>query len=182
MGSSSSLTAVRARSKRFSDILPSSKQMVLRPTQPTDRLSSSSGSNPSPMTTSVDPPPISMTKPLVGAHGAGVRDTGVNQTRFFESGNDFDGVAESGACSFQKPALALCAPQRIGADHSHAIRLHRAQPLAETLEAAQRAIGGGFVQAPAVAHTGREAHHFAQPVQYDELVVRIPRDDHVKAV
>ncbi len=83
---------------------------------------------------------------------------------------------------FQKPALALCAPQRIGADHAHAVRVHGAQPLAETFEAAQRAVGGRLIQPPAVAHAGREAHHFAQAVQDDELAVRIPRDDHVKAV
>ena len=41
MGSSSSLTAVRARSSRFAEILPSSKKLALNPTQPTDRLSSS---------------------------------------------------------------------------------------------------------------------------------------------
>ena len=69
MGSSSSLTAVRARSKRFSDILPSSKKQVVKPTQPTDRLSSSNGSNPSPMTTSVEPPPMSTTSRLSGLMG-----------------------------------------------------------------------------------------------------------------
>src|SRR5208283_4872408 len=100
MGSSSSLTAVRARSKRFSDILPSSKQMALRPTQPTDRLSSSSGSNPSPMITSVDPPPISTTSRLSGFMGL-VCTTPEYQTGFFQSGDDFDGMAESGPRSFQ---------------------------------------------------------------------------------
>ena len=69
MGSSSSLTAVRARSKRFSDILPSSKQVLLKPTQPTDKLSSSSGLKPSPMTTSVEPPPMSTTSRLSGLIG-----------------------------------------------------------------------------------------------------------------
>ncbi len=69
MGSSSSLTAVRARSKRFSEILPSSKQIALRPTHPTDRLSSSKGLNPSPITTSVDPPPMSITSRLSGLMG-----------------------------------------------------------------------------------------------------------------
>jgi hypothetical protein len=121
-------------------------------------------------------------QPLVRIHGAGVRNAGINQTRFFQPGNDFDGVPESGPRSFQEPALALGAPQRVGADHPYAIRTHRAQPLAESLEAAQRPLGGRIIQAPGVAHAGREAHHFAQPVQYDELVVRIPRHNHVKAV
>ena len=69
MGSSSSLTAVRARSKRFSEIRPSSKYVAQRPTQPTDKLSSSRGENPSPITTSVEPPPMSMTRRLSGLMG-----------------------------------------------------------------------------------------------------------------
>jgi hypothetical protein len=60
---------VRALSKRRSEILPSSKQIVVRPTQPTDRLSSSKGFNPSPMTTSVEPPPMSITSRLSGLDG-----------------------------------------------------------------------------------------------------------------
>ena len=69
MGSSSSLTAVRARSKRFSDMRPSSKKLVVNPTHPTDKLSSNSGLNPSPMTTSVEPPPMSITRRLSGLIG-----------------------------------------------------------------------------------------------------------------
>jgi len=38
-------------------------------TQPTDRLSSSRGLKPSPITTSVDPPPMSMTSRLSGLMG-----------------------------------------------------------------------------------------------------------------
>ena len=60
--------------------------------------------------------------------------------------------------------------------------MHRAQPLSEALEAAQGAVGGGVVEAPAVAQAGGEAHHLAQPVQYDQLAVRVARHHHVKAV
>jgi hypothetical protein len=69
IGSSSSRTAVRARSKRFSEILPSSKKLALKPTQPTDKLSSSNGLKPSPITTSVEPPPMSITSRLSGLMG-----------------------------------------------------------------------------------------------------------------
>ena len=69
MGSNSSRTAVRARSKRFSEILPSSKKVAPKPTQPTDKLSSSNGSKPWPMTTSVEPPPMSITSRLSGLNG-----------------------------------------------------------------------------------------------------------------
>jgi len=43
---------------------PPSKYSWPSSTQPTDRLSSSSGLKPSPITTSVDPPPMSMTSRL----------------------------------------------------------------------------------------------------------------------
>ena len=56
------------------------------------------------------------------------------------------------------------------------------KPLPEAFEAAQRALGGRVVEPPAVAQTGAEPHHLAQPVQNDELAVRIARDDHVKTV
>ena len=45
------------------------RQLALKPTQPTDKLSSSSGLKPSPMTTSVDPPPMSITSRLSGLMG-----------------------------------------------------------------------------------------------------------------
>ena len=173
---------MRARSKRFSEILPSSKQMALKPTQPTDRLSSSNGLKPSPITTSVEPPPMSITSRLSGLIGTGVHDAGVDQPRLFQSGDDFDGMAERGAGALQEPALALGAPQGIGADHAHAVGVHRAQPLPESLEAAQRTIGRGVVQPAAVAQARGQAHHFAQSVEDDELAVRIARDDHVKTV
>jgi hypothetical protein len=60
--------------------------------------------------------------------------------------------------------------------------LHGAQPLAEALEAAQSTLGGGVVEPAAVAQAGGEAHHFAQPVEDDQLAVRVARDDHVKTV
>ena len=41
---------------------------------------------------------------------------------------------------------------------------------------------GGLIQPAAVAQAGGEAHHLAQPVQDDELAVRVTRDDHVKTV
>ena len=92
------------------------------------------------------------------------------------------GMAERGARALQEPALALRAPQRIRADHAHAVGMHGAQPLSEALEAAQGAVGSRLVEAAAVAQAGGQAHHLAQPVQYDELAVRVARDDHVKAV
>ena len=75
-----------------------------------------------------------------------MHDTGVDQARLFEAGDDLDRVAEGCAGALQEPALALRASQRIGADDPHAVRVHGAKPLPEALEAAQRALLGLIVQ------------------------------------
>ena len=173
---------MRARSKRFSEILPSSKQMALKPTHPTDRLSSSNGLKPSPITTSVDPPPMSITSRLSGLIGLVCTTPGVDQARLFQPGDDFDGMTERGAGALQEPALALGAAQGIGADHAHAVGVHGAQPLPEAFEAAQCALGRRVVQPAAVAQARGQSHHLAETIQNDQLAVRITRDDHVKAV
>jgi len=46
-----------------------------------------------------------------------------------------------------------------------AVRAHGAQTLAESLQAAQGAFGGGVIQPAAIAQAGGEAHHFAQSIQ-----------------
>ncbi len=91
-------------------------------------------------------------------------------------------MTERGTGALQEPALALGAPQGIGAHHAHAVGVHGAQALAEALEAAQGAIRRCVIQASAIAQAGSQTHHFPQPVQDDELAVRMARHDHVKAV
>jgi hypothetical protein len=65
-----------------------------------------------------------------------VRDPGVDQARLFQPGNDLDGVTERGACALEEPALALRAAQCIGTHDAHAVRVHGAQALTESFEAA----------------------------------------------
>ena len=60
--------------------------------------------------------------------------------------------------------------------------MHGPQPLPEPLETAQGALRGGVVEAPAIAQSGSQAHHFPQSVQDDQLTVGIARDDQVEAV
>ncbi len=68
-GSSSRRAASRARSKRLAESLPSRKKRSLSDTQPICRLSSSSGVRPSPMMSSVLPPPMSTTSRRPGSFG-----------------------------------------------------------------------------------------------------------------
>ena len=60
------------------------------PTQPTDRLSSSSGLKPSPMTISVRAAADVDHQALVRAHRAGVRDARIDQARLLQTGDDLD--------------------------------------------------------------------------------------------
>jgi hypothetical protein len=106
----------------------------------------------------------------------------VDQSGFFQPGDDFDRMSERGPGALQEPALALGATQGVSADDSHAIGMHGAQPLPEALQASQRTLRRRLVQPSAVAQPSRQAHHFAQPVQDDQLAVRITRNDHVKTV
>ena len=121
-------------------------------------------------------------QPLVRTHRAGVHHAGVDQPRLFQSGDDFDGMAERRAGALQEPALALGAAQGIGADHPHAVGMHGAQPLTEAFETAQGALRRRLVQPPAAIQACGQTHHLAQPIQNDQLAVRLTRHDHVKAV
>ena len=91
-------------------------------------------------------------------------------------------MPEGGTRALQEPALAPCAPQRIGTDHAHAVRLHGAQALSESFEASQCPLRGRLVQPAAVGEAPGQADHFAQSIEDDELAVRMTRNDHVKAV
>ena len=111
-----------------------------------------------------------------------MRDAGIDEPRLFQAGDDFDGVPERGPGAFQEPALAPGMPQGVGANDPHAVRAHGTQPLAETLQAAQRALGGGIVQAPAVMQARGQTHHFAQSIEDHQLPVGMARHHHVEAV
>ncbi len=140
--------AVRARSKRFSEILPSSKQTALRPTHPTEKLSSSRGLNPSPITHFRRAAADIDHEPLVRTHRAGMHDARIDEARLLQAGNDLDGMTQRGPRAFQEPALAFGLAQGVRAHHRHAVRVHGAQPLPEALQAPQRALGGGVIQPP----------------------------------
>ena len=183
MGSSSSRAATRALFKRLGDSLPSLKKRSLKDTQPICRLSSSSGSLPSPMMSSVLPPPMShdQAPARLGRHG--VRHARIDQARLFHAGDDFDrdGPSASRARS-RKACLRRAPPQRIGADDAHAVGVHVAQPLAEALQAGERARRHVLVDAAVLLDACAQAHHFAQAIHDDDLAVDVARHDHVEAV
>ena len=60
--------------------------------------------------------------------------------------------------------------------------MHVAQALAEALETRERARRDVLVDAAVLLDAGGQAHHLAQPVDDDQLAVRVARDDHVETV
>ena len=92
------------------------------------------------------------------------------------------GMAERLARAFEEGFLAACAAQCVGADDAYAVGAHVAQPLAEALEAGQRARRNVLVQPPVGLEAGAEPHHLAQAIEDDELAVRVTRDHHVETV
>ncbi len=69
----------------------------------------------------------------------GVRHAGVDEPRLFHAGDDLDRVAERLAGALEEGLLAMGAAQRVGPDDADAVGVHVAQPLAEALQAGQRA-------------------------------------------
>ncbi len=112
----------------------------------------------------------------------GMRDARVDEARLFHARNDFDGMPERLARPFEEGLLAAGDPQGVGAHDAHAARMHGAQALPESLQAGERARGRFLVDAAVLFDARSQAHHLAQPVDDDELAVRIPRHDHVKAI
>ena len=60
--------------------------------------------------------------------------------------------------------------------------MHVSQALTETLQAGERACSDLLVDTTVLFDARRKANHLAQPIDNDELAVRITRHDHVKAV
>ena len=58
----------------------------------------------------------------------------------------------------------------------------RPQPLAEALQAGQRARRDVLVEPALLVHAAAEAHHLAQPVDDDQLAVGVAGDDQVETV
>ena len=118
---------------------------------------------------------------LLGA-GHMVRYAQINQPRLFNTGNDLDRVSQRGLRGLQKPPRAGCPPKRVGADDTHPACVHVLQPLAETLQAVDRAPGDrNFQPAPGIKPRC-QPHHFPDPVDDRELPVPQPGYDHVETV
>src|SRR6202022_892960 len=84
--------------------------------------------------------------------------------------------------TLEKRLLAVSHTQCVRANDTHAVRMHVFQALTETLQTRERACGDLLVDASVLFNARSKANHLAQPIDNDELAVRVTRDDHVKAV
>ncbi len=101
----------------------------------------------------------------------GIRDTEIDQARFFYAGDDFDWMSQCDACAVEECTAALGASQCIGADDPDAAGIHVVQTLAEALETLQGGVHGSPVQTSGFIETSRETNHFAQTIEDGELPV-----------
>src|ERR1700732_2153402 len=67
----------------------------------------------------------------------GVRHAQVDESRLLHAGNDFDRMPERLARTLEERLLGVRQAQRVGAPHAHAVGVHVAQPLPETLQAGE---------------------------------------------
>src|SRR5690606_33270087 len=117
-----------------------------------------------------------------GLAGRRVGDAEVDEPRLFDTGDDVDRMPERDARAIEKSTLAARAPQRVRTDGANARRLHIRKPLTESLEAFDCSLYRGALQATLLIESGSQADHFSQAIDDDELPVRIPGNDHVKAI
>jgi hypothetical protein len=91
-------------------------------------------------------------------------------------------VTKSGPGAFQECLRASRHPQCVGAHNTHVPRVHFAQSLPEPVQAGQGAVCRIAIEPAVLAYAAAKAHHLTQPVNDDELAVRITRHYHMKAV
>ncbi len=91
-------------------------------------------------------------------------------------------MPEGFASSLEKCLLAVGDAQRVGTNHAHAVCVHVAKTLAEALETRQRPCRDFLVDPAVLLDTRGKADHLPQPVDDDDLPVRIAGNDHVETV
>jgi len=110
---------------------------------------------------------------------AGVHDARIDQPRFLQAGDDFDGCRARPGRFRETSACAVP-----GAAHwcrlAHAVR-RMAGALPEPLQAAQSRSAAASSKRPLSPKPAPD-DHFPQSIENDELAVREPRDDHVKTI
>ena len=101
-------------------------------------------------------------EPSTGLTGHRVSDAGVDEARLFHARDDFNRMPQRLARALEKCLLPMRDAQSVGADNTHAVRMHVAQPLTETLQASEGACGDLLVDAAVFFDARAETNHLAQ--------------------
>ena len=74
------------------------------------------------------------------------------------------------------------AAQGVGPDHAHLVRMNITQALAKALEASNGPCGDFAIEPALLVHARAQPHALAEPIDDDQLTVRVTRHDHVETV
>ena len=96
---------------------------------------------------------------------------GVNQTRFFAAGNDFDGETQRRFGTRQELGDVFGDAESIGGHHAHVFRLESAQAFAEFCQTFQGLFLRGFAQVFLFVQAGGKAYHLFEGVDDFQLAV-----------
>ena len=85
---------------------------------------------------------------------------GVNQTRFFTAGDDFDGEASAASARGQELGDVFGDTESVGGHHAHVFRLESAQAFAKFCQTFQGLFLRGFAQVFFVRPSRRQSEPF----------------------
>lgn len=121
-------------------------------------------------------------KPALGGACGEVRDSEIDQTRLFATGDDLDRVAEGLTRPQQESPGVLGLAQGAGAHGADAARRMLAQALAEAFEAFEGALGDLFLDRFRLVEAVGQGDSIAQTIEDEQFSVNVLRDNHVEAV
>ena len=105
-----------------------------------------------------------------------MRDTEIDQPRFFAAGDNLDRKAQCSAGAAYELTAVFGDAKRIGADGAHTVRIKAAKTFAEAGETGQCAFLRFVVEFFVLSETCAQAYRFAQRVEREELFAGNPRD------
>ncbi len=119
---------------------------------------------------------------LAGIIGQRVRHAEVDQTRFFASGDDFDGVAQYFFSTADELFTVARSTQSVGGQHRDAAAIHALQALAEFAQAVDTALLSFFRQDTCGIKAGAKLYLLATFLDGADFALKFLGNNHMEAV